>query len=324
MGGSKKTVASAVVATAGGVLLTLLSLGPATAQSTLATVSITPQTQSATVGDSVKVAIRAEGVTHLGAYEVMIQYDPDILEFQGFSDRGFLGSTGRQVSCPGPVVEAEAGFVQAGCGTPGSLDGIAGPDGDGELAEFTFQALAAGTSDLVFLKVELANEEGSGCCGEFWIDDDPEGELVINEAAVAIGATSAPSNPDPPAPDSARRHQRTPSGAQNPPFETLPDSSGSETSSGGTNAGSAGTAGGSATGGSSAGASARGATGGSSAGSSAGDAASGDFPVAGYGGARQEHRPWVLTMAYALAVSGLVLTGGAIAFEEWKRSRRSG
>jgi hypothetical protein len=320
----KQTVARAILAAgAGAMLIALLAARPASSQAALATVSITPQSQSAKVGDTVKVTIRAEDVTHLGAYEVMLQYDTDILEYSGFSDLGFLGSTGRQVSCPGPVVTTDAGTVQAGCVT--STLEPAGPDGDADLAELSFKALAAGTSDLVFLKVELGDENGDGCCGEFWIDTDPEGELTIHEAAVAVGSTSLPDEPDPPAPSTQRRTQRAPEGAQNPAFETLPDTpQGQDPSDSAPPGSSSGSSGGSTRSGSSVRGNARGTTGGASpggTGASGAAAGSEDFPVAGYGSHQSEDPAWALALAYGLAAVGVALTAGTIGVEEWRRRR---
>jgi hypothetical protein len=234
----------------------------------------------------------------------MIRYDPDILEFIDRGDEGFVGSTGRQMNCPQPIIDTNVAYVQFGCGSIGETP--AGPSGDGTLATARFKAKDDGTSDLVFLKADLANWNGDDCCGF------PE----VEEAAVAVGTNSKPPAPDKPKPDPARRNRTRPDGATLPPYEMLPDTPAAENGNGGSAAGNgtgaargsgaddrgamagrSGTAGPGRSGGV--------AGAGTTAGATAADGSS-IFPVAGYG---QPHDPPgpLPVAAYLLGSVGLIL-----------------
>ena len=111
-------------------------------------------------GVTVPVEIRAENAQNLGAFGFQLTYDPDILEIalddqgQPLIQRGdFLGSSGREVVCREPVIQA--GVLRMSCNTLRMEP--AGVDGDGTLATVTFLATGAGTTDLALDRLE-ANE----------------------------------------------------------------------------------------------------------------------------------------------------------------------
>jgi hypothetical protein len=321
MGGTRKLASSGIVAGAFAALMALAHPGPASSQAAVASVSITPASQSATVGETVTVTVSVKDATNLAAYDVMIQYDTGVLEFVDRRDLGFIETSGRAVTCPSPVVDDEfdLGTVLAGCASSGLEP--PGASGDADLMEFTFKAAAGGTSELVFLRVNLADPNGDSCCGDFYFNEDegeepetpPSGDMIISEAAVAVGRTSDPPLPDQPEPSVERRTKTVPTNGQLPAYETLPESSGGTTSG---SSGQSGSSGGSTPGGQNSRSSA-GVQGSSSSGGSGSD----DFPSAGHGPADEPESPWVLSLAYGLAGVGLALAAGTAGFEEWRRRR---
>ena len=137
-----------------------LAVGPAAAQdSELLYRVVAPE--SAAEGDAdIVVEIRAENAEHLGAFGFQLTYDPDVLEIavdqagQQLIQRGdFLGSSGREVACPEPVVQS--GVLRMSCNTLRMEP--AGVDGAGTLATVTFLAVGSGTIDLTLDRPE-ANE----------------------------------------------------------------------------------------------------------------------------------------------------------------------
>jgi hypothetical protein len=117
--------------------------------------------ESAAEGDQdVIVEIRAENAENLGAFGFQLTYDPDVLELavdqtgQPLIQRGdFLGSSGREVACPEPVVQS--GVLRMSCNTLRMEP--AGVDGAGTLATLTFVAVGSGAVDLTLDRPE-ANE----------------------------------------------------------------------------------------------------------------------------------------------------------------------
>ena len=321
MGGTRRVASIGIAAGALMALIALIAPGLASSQSAVATVSITPASQSATVGDTVTVTVKVEDATNVAAYDLMILYDTGVLEFVERRDLEFIQTSGRVVTCPSPVVDTKfkVGSVQAGCVSDGLTP--PGASGDADLMEFKFKAKARGTSDLVFYRVNLADPNGDSCCGDYYLNVDeggvPVGDMIIREAAVAVGQTSDPPAPATPEPDRARRTKRAPVNGQLPAYETLPDTPGNTSSSG--SAESETGTGRSATSRNGNSRSSGGVRGSSS--SQSGASGSGDFPVAGQGYRDEPESPWVLTLAYGLAGAGVALAAGTAGFEEWRRRR---
>ena len=135
-----------------GVLIAaaLLPQNHASAQST-AVQRITPATQIVSVSQSsFDVIVTVESVTNLGGYETLVTFDSAAVTFISATDSTFLGSTGRTVFCPPPVIQPLAGTLRKlrfGCGTLGPTP-PPGVDGAGPLAIVSFQPLTVGLTNL--------------------------------------------------------------------------------------------------------------------------------------------------------------------------------
>jgi len=148
-----------LVAAVGG-LATVLALtgarlaGPAFGGDTTVRVD-SPATVS--LHDSVPVGIDIDHVADLGAYEWVLTYDPTILVLAGDPVNGtFLGSTGRSVFCPDPILDE--GTVRLGCVSSGTTGG---PSGPGVLSTLTFTARASGSTSLCLSWVQLSDSLGN-------------------------------------------------------------------------------------------------------------------------------------------------------------------
>ena len=104
-----------------------------------------PQAVAANVGDTFSVDVAIANAKGVGAYEALLNYgfddaggfEPNVLEFVDITDRGFLGSSGRPVTCLPPIVDVVS--VRSGCVTGGIAP--PGPFGAGLLATVRFHVL---------------------------------------------------------------------------------------------------------------------------------------------------------------------------------------
>jgi hypothetical protein len=151
--------ACVIVLAAGAYAMALQQAGGASS-----TLGVAPPSQKIQEGSSFRVDVNVSGVNNLGAWELGIEYDPSLIEFESFEPKNFLGATGRHVSCPQPAIDASQGRVQVGCGTIGSAPA---PSGSGTVGQLTFTALSSGVTDLDFFRAALSNPEGDDCCGNF-------------------------------------------------------------------------------------------------------------------------------------------------------------
>jgi hypothetical protein len=116
-------------------------------------VYVDPSLQTVPVGTGFKVDIRIENVTNLGSYEWLLTFDPAVVDFVSMFNGPFLGSTGRTVFCPGPILDV--GSVRFGCATTGATP--PGPSGAGVLSTVNLSALGEGSSVLDLVLVSLSD-----------------------------------------------------------------------------------------------------------------------------------------------------------------------
>jgi hypothetical protein len=156
--------------------------------STSARVWFQPASQVAAVGTNISVNVHASGVADLAAYEVQLQFDPAVLEYRGFTDEGFLTSTGRPAPACLPVKLSET-IMLLGCATRGLA--ISGPSGDGTLMQVQFKAIGAGISSLTIEKAELSSPEGG---------DAGSGAVQLSTGVVKVVDSEDEANTSPPPP----------------------------------------------------------------------------------------------------------------------------
>jgi len=116
----------------------------------------TPAEEAHLEGPPFTVNVVVDDVVNLGAFQLELVFDSSILGFVEIAEGPFLGSSGRTVQCLPPVT-AE-GLVRFVCVTLGQTP--EGPEGSGVLATITFEPLSAGSSDLQFQKLILADPPG--------------------------------------------------------------------------------------------------------------------------------------------------------------------
>jgi hypothetical protein len=120
--------------------LVLLTAAPASAAPIL---SVSPSSQTVTVGQTFSVDFLISGVTDLYSFQFGIAYDPTIIGFLGVTEGSFLSNAGATAFVPG-FDDPFLGYVFFNAV---SLVGqIAGASGNGVLLTASFAALAPGTS----------------------------------------------------------------------------------------------------------------------------------------------------------------------------------
>jgi hypothetical protein len=182
--------------------------GPTPTATTVPTtlVWIDPPTQTVGPGASPAIDIRIDNVTGLGSYEWQITYDPAVLNFVSVVDGPFLGSTGRSVFCPDPILDV--GSVRFGCVTAGVSPEP--PSGSGVLSTVTFSAVAEGTSALNFKFASLSDPLGN---------DIPTG-VQGGEMVVSVGTPTPTPTPIPTTAGATASPAAKPRGGS-PPMLTL-------------------------------------------------------------------------------------------------------
>lgn len=122
-----------------------------------ASMCVVPASQTAPDASTFTVQVVVNNVTNLGAYEFELAFDPGIIAYVSVANADFLGSTGRTVACPAPILGPTS--VRFGCVSQGTSPPA--PSGSGALATVTFVAAAPGTSPLTLALATLSDPLGS-------------------------------------------------------------------------------------------------------------------------------------------------------------------
>ncbi len=115
-------------------------------------ISVEPQENFVTPGDTLTITIQATEASDLGAFEFFLAFDPSVLQFTAVEAGDFLTSTGRRLVPLGP--ELRTGQLAYGGATYGDEPGS---NGGGVLARITFQVVGAGTSSLRFERLIITD-----------------------------------------------------------------------------------------------------------------------------------------------------------------------
>jgi hypothetical protein len=132
--------------------------------------------------DNDEVADRFELSNGLGAFEILLRFDPGVVAVAGVDEGDFFDGSGREAQCLERT--PRRGQYAVGCVTLGSGDG---PQGSGLLVTLTLRPLANGVTYLA-LESQLSGPLG-----------DP---ITVGVAGGAVEVRSAPADaPPPPPPD---------------------------------------------------------------------------------------------------------------------------
>ncbi len=118
-----------------------------------ATMCLIPQSQTVTAGSTFTIKVVVDQASNIGSYEFRLTYNGVLISAVTAADGGFLGSSGRTVVCPSPILAP--GSIDFACATIGSSP--PGPTAPGLLANVTFTAAVTGATSLHFAKSTLSD-----------------------------------------------------------------------------------------------------------------------------------------------------------------------
>ena len=100
------------------------------------TVSVSPEDLviCCAEGETGTFDVLIDNASDLGAFEIELKLDPEVVEVEDVTLGSFIGSTGRTVNPLGPNIDNETGLVKFGAWTLGQP---VGPEGSGKLATVT-------------------------------------------------------------------------------------------------------------------------------------------------------------------------------------------
>ncbi len=122
-------------------------------------VRIEPASQTVAPAGLVIVNVVVDNARDLGAFQVDLAFNPALVRVNAVEVGPFLGSTGRSVVCPGPLIDNVVGAIDFACVTLGATP--PGPFGTGVLAQVTFQGLTPGLSPVDVSEAILTNVPGT-------------------------------------------------------------------------------------------------------------------------------------------------------------------
>jgi hypothetical protein len=178
-----------------------LAPGAAHAQD-VAVFKLSPQDQTVNLSaGTATVDVRIENVSDMAAFQFVLRYDRGVLKNPTVQRGPFLGSTGRNVQCPAPVIDADRnglGTVQYSCVT---LQLGPGVSGSGLLATVTFELAGGSQSPLVFYRQSVTNSNAdSRCAGGAEFCGGVNGGISVagGDPAKNLGLTNPPEHTAPP------------------------------------------------------------------------------------------------------------------------------
>lgn len=122
-------------------------------------VGIEPPDTSLAVGESFTIDVVIDGVTNLGSFQFDVEYLSGVVNADSAWVGNFLGSTGRNVSAVGPVIDnaSDTGKVTFGGFSFGTANG---PDSSGVLATIKFTAQDTGVTALDLRELQVTDIDG--------------------------------------------------------------------------------------------------------------------------------------------------------------------
>ncbi len=117
-----------------------------------------PAQANAALNNPLTIELDVANVADMGGFQLVITFDPAIVQVQNVTLGNFLSSTGRSVSPLGPTVDNTIGRISLGAFSFGSQ---AGPTGEGTLARITLMPQAQGSSALALSNLSVTDSAGN-------------------------------------------------------------------------------------------------------------------------------------------------------------------
>jgi hypothetical protein len=152
-------------------------------------IRFSPSSSTVAPGATFVVDVMVDNAADLGAFEFTLTFNPAVVSLQSATLGNFLGGTGRTAVAL-PLVQHAPGTYEFGGYTHASTR-ILGPNGTGTLAHLTFQAVAAGNSNLSFIAAQLTGTEWAPAPLTVVIPATNSGSVTVTAATGILGDVNA-------------------------------------------------------------------------------------------------------------------------------------
>jgi general secretion pathway protein D len=123
------------------------------------TIAVQPAAPTVTVGQTFTLSVNISGAADLYGYQFDLGFNPTVLQAISVTEGAFLGTGGPTIFLPG-TIDNVGGSITANADI---LNGaVSGVNGNGDLLDVTFQALAVGSSGVQLFNLIALDSFGLG------------------------------------------------------------------------------------------------------------------------------------------------------------------
>jgi hypothetical protein len=109
------------------------------------------------LGETIRLDVEVDGAADLGGFQVILSFDREQLDFESAEPGEWLGSSGREVLCPDPQVDASVVLLR--CVT--LRESPAGVTGSGVLYHVNFVAKSEGSTEVTIARARLLHPDAT-------------------------------------------------------------------------------------------------------------------------------------------------------------------
>jgi hypothetical protein len=175
-----------IVAALGVIAITLAAFASSrpltSAQDQTATLQAVATSKSVSTNKDVDVEIQGSELANLGAFQLVLSVDPNVLQPVSIDKTEFLASSGRETYCDPPTIDSASILFVCTTLRPTPANGV---DGTGTLAIARFRSKGKGTTDLALSHVKLAHPDGSELTST-----TADGQLSVTSGSGFFSATN--------------------------------------------------------------------------------------------------------------------------------------
>jgi len=163
-------------------LLLIVALASHAGYGSATSIAIDPSFKEVIIGTSFSIDLNVSDVIDLYLWVVTVEWNPSILEFQGYTEGPFLKAGGATAIMDAGVSPDKVNRLV--CTVLGPVSGV---DGSGCLATFTFKAISLGTTPISITFSDLLNSNG-----EHIAHDTHDGTVLVSPPPPPLTVSISP------------------------------------------------------------------------------------------------------------------------------------
>jgi hypothetical protein len=163
------------------LLLLLLTITPSSRGSSTS-IAVAPSFKEVIINTVFEVDLNVSDVTDLYLWVVTVEWNPSIIEFQGYTEGPFLKTGGNTTIMDAGVSPGKVNRLV--CTILGPVSGV---NGSGSLATFTFKAVSLGTTPISITFSDLLNSNG-----EHIAHDTHDGTVLVSPPPPPLSVSISP------------------------------------------------------------------------------------------------------------------------------------